>query len=404
MAAPAQADSRIVSPSTAIVTMKRLGLVTAAALLLAAPSAAQAPDGSIRVATVDKRAERLKTIPIGDHRGDKGRVVMSLGPAALGQLQDGDRLESSSELEVTVCLKPAPHQSGFPCVGRTYGYSPKISARIVLAKGAGQTRGTEPLTSPSSLRCSQQQPNRNRHCVITNDWEKTTLPDVDDLPCAPDECRVNVVVDASHSAARRGHKVVIGSHDRAGHVQGDRARLNVVRFRPGDTSKPTPHVEQSANRDRVPVADDGREPKKVVLDSIALPNLESGEALMADAKGVISIDRLHYNTFIATELILATKPRATTTGTEARRASKGDGEVGKPNGSNCTQGASAYHDPCTFRKVGVATIDRNPRGTLYLNLVAGLEAKLLEGQRWRRGDQARVLDQGVIRVHRLDTN
>ncbi len=152
------------------------------------------------------------------------------------------------------------------------------------------------------------------------------------------------------------------------------------------------------------MANDGREPRKVVLDSIALPNLEAGDALMAGAKGVISIDRLHYNTFIATELILATKPRATTTGTEARRASKGDGEVGKPNGSNCTQGRSAYRDPCSFRKVGVATIDRDPRGTLYLNLVAGLEAKILEGQSWHRGDEARVLDRGIIRVHRLDTN
>lgn len=53
--------------------------------------------------------------------------------------------------------------------------------------------------------------------------------------------------------------------------------------------------------------------------------------------------------------------------------------------------------------MGVATIDRYPRGPLYLNLVAGLETKLLEGQRWRRGDQARVLEEGVIRVHRLDT-
>jgi hypothetical protein len=383
--------------------MKRLGLVTATALLLAAPSAAQAPDDAIRVATVDHKAERLKTIPIGDRRGDERRVVMSVSPAALGNLAEGDRLEVSSEFEVTICLKPAPNQSGFPCVGRTYGYSPRVRAQIVLAKGEGQTRDTIPLTSFKSLRCSQKQPNRNRHCVLVNEWEKTTIPDVQDLPCNPDECRVNVVVDASHGAARRRHKVVIGSHDRAGRVQGDRARLNVVRFRPGETPKPDPDVEESPNRDTVPVANDGREPNKLVLDSIALPNLEEGEALMADAKGVISINRLPYNTFIATELVLATKPQATTTGPEARRASKGDGEVGKPNGSNCTQGKSAYRDPCTFRKVGLATIDRDADRTLYLNLVAGLEAKLLDGQRWRSGNRARVLDRGFIRVHRLDT-
>ena len=211
-----------------------------------------------------------------------------------------------------------------------------------------------------------------------------------------------MIVSAYHPAAKRGDKVVIGSHNREGQVQGDRARVNAIRFRPGDAPKPDPETEASPDRKTVPVVNDGREPNKVVLDSLPLPNLNEGEALMADAKGVIKIDRLGYNTFIATELILANSPKATETGREARRASKGDGEIGKPNGSNCTQGASAYRDACTFRKVGVATIDQDARRPLYLNLVAGMEAKVLQGDSWHSGDKARVLDQGIIRVFRLD--
>ena len=382
--------------------MRRVTLgILAGLLLLAIPAKAQAPDPSIRVVTADKRAERIKTIPVGKRRGSEERVALSVG---LGDLRDGDRVEASSELEVTICLKPAPGQAGYPCVGRTYGYSPRVTAQVVIARGKAQTKGTQPLTSPQTLRCSQEQPNRNRHCVLVNDWEKTEIPDVTDLPCPPDECRANVVINAYHPAAKARDKVVIGSHDREGHVQGDRARVNAIRFRPGDTPKPDALTEQSPDRKTVPVVNDGREPRKVVLDSLPLPNLNEGEALMADAKGVIKIDRLRYNTFIATELILANSPRATETGREARRASKGDGEIGKPNGSNCTQGASAYRDPCTFRKVGVATIDQDARRPLYLNLVAGMEAKVLQGGSWHRGDSARVLDQGIIRVFRLDTN
>ena len=383
--------------------MKRALLCMVFVLLLAAPSAAQAPDALVRFASVHAHAERVDTIQIGNDRSEQRSVVMSVGPEELGRLADGDRIEASSELEATICLKPAKHHRGFPCVGKVYPYSPKITAQIVLGRGAGQARGGFPLTEPETLRCSQKQPNRNRHCVLVNDWEQTTIEDVTQLPCAPDACHANVVVSAYHQNALRRHRVVIGTNDRRGVVHGDRARLNIVRFRPGDTSKPIPIEESSVDRPKLRVAGDDRSPKKVVIDSMALPDLRRGQGLMASAKGVIDIDALRYNVFLPTELVLASTPTATTTGPEARQAIRGGGEVGKPNGSNCTQGESAYRDPCTFRKVGIVRIVNDASQTLYLNLVAGAEAKLLEGQRkrWLTRNHARVRDRGFIRVHRL---
>ena len=383
--------------------MKRALLCMVFVLLLAAPSAAQAPDALVRFASVHANAERVNTIQVGDDRGEHRTVVMSVKPEQLGQLTEGDRLEVSSELEVTVCLKPAKHHRGFPCVGKLYGYSPKVTAQVILGRGAGQARGGYPLTEPETLRCSQKQPNRNRHCVLVNDWERTTIADLTQLPCAPDACHANVVVSAYHQKGQRRHRVVIGTNDRRGRVRGDRARLNVVRFRPGDAIKPVPIEESSVDRRKLRVAPDGRAPRKVVIDSMALPGLRQGEGLMASARGVIDIDPLRYNVFLPTELVLTDSPTAVKTGPAARQATRTAGEIGKPNGSNCTQGPSAYRDPCAFRKVGIVRIRNDATQTLYLNLVAGAEAKLLAGQRkrWLTRNHARVRDRGYIRVHRM---
>src|SRR5688572_16054587 len=88
--------------------------------------------GSARVAAVNKTAELIKVLPVGKSAGDKKQVVMSMPAWKLGDLQNGDRLEATTEFEVTICLKPDPGWPGFPCVGTVYGYSPTIAAQIVI--------------------------------------------------------------------------------------------------------------------------------------------------------------------------------------------------------------------------------------------------------------------------------
>ena len=76
-----------------------VGAVVGAASVLAliAPlGAADAPapragKATVRTASTGNDSELLKTIPIGRGLGSKERVVMSLDPGGLGNLQDGDR-------------------------------------------------------------------------------------------------------------------------------------------------------------------------------------------------------------------------------------------------------------------------------------------------------------------------
>ena len=64
---------------------------------------------------------------------------MSLQPGNLGDLRDGDRLEATAEVEVSVCLKPNElHGSDRACIGRTYGYDPTVIAELVLADGGAR--------------------------------------------------------------------------------------------------------------------------------------------------------------------------------------------------------------------------------------------------------------------------
>ena len=96
---------------------------------------------------------------------------MSLQPGNLGDLRDGDRLEATAEVEVSVCLKPNElHGSDRPCIGRTYGYDPTVIAELVLADGRTATGGASTVSLGSEkLTCTQSQPNRNHHCVLVID-------------------------------------------------------------------------------------------------------------------------------------------------------------------------------------------------------------------------------------------
>jgi hypothetical protein len=373
-------------------------------VIAAAPAPAHAPAGQARAATTSVHPERFKTLQIARNAGEGRRVLMSIGPKGIGELSDGDRLEATAEFEVTVCLKPNPHHNGnpYPCIGDMYGYDPVITAQIVLARGETSTGPvkTTPISSRKSLRCSQTQPDRNHHCVLVIPRSSLAIPDTHDLPCPPANCHVNLVVNAFHHNARKGQQVVIGSYDRNRVIGQNRGRLNAVRLRPGDMAKPRPARTQARSRRHLTISDDGREPPKHVVYSLPLHHLHGGDQLVVDGKASPAIAHLPYSVFFSSEVILAKHPGSTDTDKTSNRVIGFSGDIGKRNGSNCTQGHSGFDTPCTIRKVGVVKVAHGSKRTRYLNFVLAAEAKLLATQHWHRGDAAKMLRGGYLRAYR----
>jgi hypothetical protein len=355
--------------------------------------------GVVRTATTGNRSERVKTIPISRRRGGKRRVVMSLGPDGIGGLRAGDRIYSTAEVEVSVCLKPNELHGGHPsCIGRTYGYDPKVRADLVLGHGPEATRGA--TLASKRIECSQHQPNRNHHCVIVIDDGVFTVPD-GEAPCSPEDCHVNLVLDAYDDSAKAGHKLVVGAASDGQHIQGDKGRVNIARFRPGSGDVVRPQVTQQKVRGSLPIADEGNDVKEHAVYSIPLANLRTGEQLVVDGKLVTRIGMHTYNVFQRTGLVLSEGPlSASRSGWPERVGDVVNGQVSEANGFNCTQGNSAHEDPCTARKVGVLEITRDAPKTLYLNLVAGMAAQADFENRHHDGDRARVAA-GFLRVYRF---
>jgi hypothetical protein len=388
--------------------MRRIGTLTLALVAAAAASGisaapAQGPGDPVRVAYVDHDAELERTIPISKRKNQKPRVVMSIDPQTLGNLQDNDRLEGTAEVEVSVCLKPAPHThdpSG-RCIGKTYGYNPRVQAKIVLAQdksdaGGGQTKAFQ---NPDSLSCYQRQPNRNHHCVLVIEDGLLEINKAQNLPCQPATCRANLVMTAYHRDAKRGDKLVIGSDTSSGGINQDKGRLDVARFRPGDTKHVKPKSTGKRRRTQLPIAPENKDVIEKVIYSVPLDDLSEGEQLVVDGQVAAKIGQHPYNTFMATKVILATGPNSVKKEHLPGMVTDHSPELGKLNGFNCTQGRSAHPDPCTARKVGSVRIDQSTNQTLFLNLVTGMNAQLF-GERHRNGDDAKILDRGFLKVYR----
>ncbi len=363
---------------------------------------AEAPTGAVHVATSTDHPELTKTIPVAGRRGAQKRVVMTIGPDKLGDLARGDRLEVDSEVEVSTCLKhnrldPGP---GFPCVGRTYGYDPRIDAQIVLASDSSATGGdkTLPVSRNEGLSCKQKQPNRNHHCVIAIGGEGIDIGDTSALPCDPGSCHLNLVMSASHHGAKKGQKVVIGANARGGAIKQDKGRLDAVRLRPGDQARPAPLETRDPSHSHIPIVGHGKSPKQQVVYSIPLPNLREGEKLVVEGKLVAKLAN-PYSAFTTTDVILATGPNSADHGGLPHHVAGHGSEIGRSNAFNCTPGPSAFSNPCTARKFGVAEITHDSPKTLYLNLTTGMAVEFPPG-RFHRGDRAKVLDRGMLSVTR----
>ena len=376
-----------------------------AAAFLALPALAQGPGGTLRIATTGNKSELVKTIPIGRKAGDHRRVVMSLQPGNLGDLRDGDRIDATAEVEVSVCLKPNPrHGSTRRCIGRTYGYNPKVRAELVLGSGGEAAGGGSTVFLGSAQgTCSQRQPNRNHHCVLVIDDGGTTVTDASALPCNDETCHVNLVLSAWDRKARRGHKLVVGAASDGKRVNGDKGRVNVVRFRPESQGRPKPIVSKARVRAALPIASDTGEAKKKSLYSVKLEGLRAGEQLVVDAKAVAKIGHHPYTAFVTSSLVLSERRDSDSREGWPERVGDLNGQIAEANGFNCTQGDSLHENPCVVRKVGVLEITRDSPRTLFINLASGMKAQLF-GDRWRPGDKAKIAKSGYLRVYRYPAN
>jgi hypothetical protein len=372
--------------------------------LWAIPATAQGPGGTVRVSATGARAELVKTIPIAKHADEEPRVVMSLGGDKIGDLQDGDRLEGTADVEVSVCLKPNPRHPGanHKCVGKTYGYNPTVRAWLVLGPSASSSGdgSTVRVSGTESLRCTQRLPHRNHHCVLVVDDGRLKIDDAQALPCSPNDCHLNLVVSAHNRAARPGHKLVVGADaGAAGRVVGDKGMINAARFRPGTVKKESP-VEGNRSRSRLPIAGSiGGHDKKKVLYTARIRNPREGEQVIVDGAVFARISHLNYSSFMTTTLVLGENASSTRNSAPVN-ATRSKGRISRGNGFNCTQGPSGHKTPCVARKVGVIEFLENVNRTLYVNLIGSMAA-MFPDERHRPGDKAKILRKGFLRVYRF---
>jgi hypothetical protein len=381
-----------------------LGVAFACTALWAIPATAQGPGGTVRVSATGARAELLKTIPIARHADEEPRVVMSLGPDKVGELEDGDRLEGTAEVEVSVCLKPNPRHPGASnkCVGKTYGYNPTVRAWLVLGPSASASGdgSTVRVSGTRKLRCTQRLPNRNHHCVLVIDDGRLKIDDARSLPCDPNDCHLNLVLSAHNRGARPGHKLVVGADAAgAGRVVGDKGIVNVARFRPGSLKKEDP-VEGNRSRSRLPISGSiGGHDKKKVLYTARIRNPRAGEQMIVDGAVFARISHLNYNAFLTTTVVLGENASSTRNSAPVN-ATRSKGRITRGNGFNCTQGRSGHRSPCVAKKVGVIEFLENVNRTVYVNVIGSSAAQFPE-ERHRSGDKAKILDKGYLRVYRF---
>jgi hypothetical protein len=369
----------------------RLILVPLAAGCLAAPAGASAAarGPEVKVQSSGDRSERVDRLPIERRSGRGERVVISLTPKRMPSLAAGDRLELSTELQLTVgCTHSGPR-----CVGDPYHYNPDVQARMILAPGPHRTRGRKVMRIGRARRevCRQRLPNREHHCVLVFD---RTIPELPRLPCVErDRCFVNLVASASSPRAHRGEFVTVGGNLPNGSIPQDRGRLNVVRFHPAGRV-PSRRYDTTRRVRRHLRLDQRRE----VVYSQRLDGLEAGDQLVAEARARVGISHLPYNVVLSSQLILTDRRGATRRGRAAKLASL-RGEISESNGFNCTLNLGV----CTIHKVGVVTMLRDARRDsgrprpLFVSLVTRAGPKRRDA---RPGDRAIVRRGGWLRLTR----
>ncbi len=381
-----------------------LGALLCAVAMALPADAERGVDRTVKVSYTGLGAERVKTVPIAKNSGGKTRVAMSLGPAKLGQVGQNDSVWAGAEVEVSVtCLEPMPK-----CVGKVYHYSPHVKARLVLAGGpkASGRSNTTPIGKPKHMRCSQELPNRNHHCVLALSGLRN-LQSADNLPC--DRCHVNLLLDAYHPKAKGGQVIVVGT-DQDHRISQDKGTLNAAVYDPGPPPPVSPVVTRKRSKKKVPVAaqhSSGR--KQVVVMSRRINELKTGEQLLIDANVRVKTGHLGYGALLQSQLVLSEKAGSTKRKGTPGKIASGKGIITAQNGFNCTPGKSGHRSPCTVRKLGAVRIFKDARTRpeqgegafvpLFVNLVMSSKAEF-NGHRHGPGDFAKIVKGSKITVTR----
>jgi hypothetical protein len=342
---------RAIAVSVCLVGVAVLGCAGVAA------GGAPAPGGdALRSAWTPRQGELVETIPIARRRLAEPRSVLSL---ELPKLKRGDRIRFNGEVTATTtCVEGLER-----CIGRPYRFDPRLGARIVLAGRRGAAgRATEPVSARASLACEQTRPNRNHHCPLVIEG-RLTVGRPGALPCNPDSCRLNLLLDAHHRKARGGEVIVVGADRPDGSIEGGKARLSAALSRAGAELQVRERVTRRLRAGSLPA---GGTPRVVL--SQRLPGLDAGDVLLASARQRTAIRELPY--FVAAKIVLSTRPRSRRASRYAKRVTSRAGTLTETNGFNCTIGLSAFRSPCATHKAGLAQIKRTPRRPLYANLVA----------------------------------
>ena len=326
------------------------------------PSGAAAAPRAADAATTGANSELRRTVPITRRRGAEPRVVLSMGPGKLSGLERGDRIELSSEVQVTVdCDKPSAR-----CVGRPYDFDPHVQVSLELAAHNSPAARSR-VIARRTLSCRQRLPNRQHHCPVVLD--RTTRIG-DHFPCPLDRCYANVVVSASSPLASGDQRMIIGANKPNGRIVQNKSRLNAIRLAPGETARRlvTERLRRGSLRLR---------PRRKVVLSQKVDGLERGDVLAVAAALRSDVRHLGYNALVGGELVVARGPRAATPSRLVRRSVWQQGRISPTNGTNCTP----VQSPCATRKVGVVKVRRDVRGSdggpaaLFVNLVIRTKQK-----------------------------
>ena len=373
-----------------------LGAVLVAAAALGVAGLARAIGGGharVLVGTTGNHSETRKTIPITRRPKAKKRVVMSMGPHTLPDLDSGDRLVVSAELQVTVdCFRPDP-----ACVGRPYRLNPRVGSRLVLARRPGITGGSQarPISGRSVISChAKPLSERQHHCVLVFTHAPLPVRHRKALPCAR-SCFVNFVLDAHSRRARRGDRLIVGANKPNGRVLQDKGRINAIRLRPAHQRRPAILKTSKRRHASVPLTQ-----KPTVVLSRRLRHLKQNTQLSALGKMRADVSHLPYSARVTTHLILARTPQATATTRWVAHLASPHGEMAETNGSNCTRRQS----PCPYTKVGVVRMlhdatNRAGNGIpLYVNLYVVSNPK--RSGRRRASTRLRVLRGARMKISR----
>ena len=373
-------------------------MTLALSAVLASGSAPKPEHDVVRFATSGDNSEIRERVPIARHKWEKKRVAMTIGPARLPTFHKRDILRTTAEVQIsTTCID----FNAARCIGRRYAFSPREDARLVISNRRQGTGGRDATTiaETDSVRCHQRLPNRNHHCVLVFPPKATKIRHPHRLPCRPDACHLNLVLEADFPRARDGQVIVVGADAPSGSVRQDKGRLNAIVLR----RHVGPRTFRTSNRRSrsVPIAPSGKGGRRVIY-SQRVDHLRKGDALEASAAHLATISSLPYAAFIGTTIVLAGNRHAVVPTGVARGATTAHG-VTEQNGFNCTHGPSQYRSPCRTRKAGAVMIRRDIRRhghpvPLYVNVVAAGKAK---GANPQPGDHLHVKRQGSLVVRRF---